>query len=123
MNKQIDNSHQTLSSGLPEIRYAALGEIQSFLKSKDIELRSLFDVLCKASDCYLNLIFNFGDIFVQFSREFEHCSERGNVVKLSIELHKDKMEKIETYEYEYKVEELEALRKNMRLGIESFGEG
>mgnify|MGYP001118066990 CR=1 FL=1 len=118
MPKQFENSNQTFSSDFPENRFTALEEVQSFLKLNKIEMKNLFKVLCKADDGYLE--FNFGEITIQFTRGFGVWSEDENVVRLAIELDKDVMGKTATYEF--KIKELQALRKKKQPKIDKYGE-
>jgi hypothetical protein len=118
MPKQFENSDQTFSSDLSENRFTALENVQSFLELNSIEMKNLFKVLCKADDGYLE--FNFGEITIQFTRGFGVWSEDENVVRLSIELDKGVMGKTTTYEY--KIKELQVLRKKKQLKIDNYGE-
>lgn len=112
MLKHSDKLDQAFPPSFPENRYATLEEVKSFLESKNISWRSLSEVLCKADDGFL--IFKFGDITIQFDNlSWSDWSKDEKMVQLSIELKKDRIGK--TAVYEYKMKELEELRKNMQL--------
>ena len=113
MLKQSDKLDQPYFLGFPKNRYIALEEVEAFLKANNVNLKSLFEVLCKVHDGYL--IFSFGDTTIEFSRGFKPWCEQENAIELSIEWQKDNLGNAETHDYEYRTEEFEALRKNIQL--------
>ena len=118
MKKQFGELELSFSLVFSENRYAVLEEVQSFLESNNISWRSLSGILCKANSGFL--IFEFGDITIQFDNlSWSDWSEGEKMVQLSIELKKDGIGK--TAVHEYKLKELEELRKNIQLRTESIG--
>ena len=111
--KQSGKLDQVFFLGFPRNRYVALEEVGVFLEANGVSLRSVFEVLCSVHGGYL--IFSFGDTTIEFSRGFKPWCGQENVIELSIELQKDRMGNVETYDYEYNVEEVEALARNVQL--------
>jgi hypothetical protein len=88
-----------------EDRYTALEEVQMLLKSRQIELGNLFDILSKSDDSCVD--FKIGDIGIQFVRGFGVWSEKRDVIQMTIELQEGVI--AEAVAYEYKLAELKRL--------------
>jgi len=95
----------------PKNRYEALNEVRDFLEYNGIDLGQAFEVLLNSSDGYL--IYNFGDIEIQFTRGFGMQFTTQNAIQLLIELDNGVMRKTATYEYEIK--DLKPLRRKISL--------
>jgi len=111
--KQSGRLGQVFFLGFSENRYVALEEVGVFLEANNVSLRGLFEVLCRVHDGHL--IFSFGGVTVEFSRGFKPWFGQENVIELSIELQKDRMGNVETWDYEFRAEEIEVLTRNVQL--------
>jgi len=89
-----------------EDRFVALKEVKTLLRSRLVNVESMFEVLFRSSDGCID--FSIGDIVIQFVRGFGVWSERRDVIQMTIEIQEEDPEKV--VGYEYTLDELERVR-------------
>jgi len=116
MLMQSDKLDQAFPPSFPTNRYAVLEEVQTFLKFNHVRLENLLEVICNTTDC--DFTFTLGSVTIHFLHGFKPRFFHRNMVDLCIKFHTDEMGNTETHEYQYSIDELEELRKNIQLKTE-----